>query len=183
VIGRVAVGLLGAAREYSMTGAASAPDTITVTVPDWAATAIIEVTVPLAQWNDLTSFGVTEFDSTGQLVGQSPLNYASGRQRLTLPPRLRKRPLTIELLPAFARGDAGHPWHAAVRVQFLLPREQQLTDGMAMAVVPGGRMSLGRVMLPNLAVPPEFAPLVEVRARPSDTPETPAVRRVMVAGR
>jgi hypothetical protein len=96
---------------------------------------------------------------------------------------LRRRPIAIELFPAFARADAARSWHATVRVQFLLAREQVVADGLALSVAPGGRTALARAVLPNLAVPPDFMPLVEVRVRPARAPDVPAVRRVMAVSR
>src|SRR5204863_158507 len=88
-------------------------------VPDWAATAVVEVEVPREQWREFTDFGVTEFDSTGQQVSQGPLEYAFGRQAFAVPPALRGHPLTVELYPGFARDKGVHPWRGKLRVRFL----------------------------------------------------------------
>ena len=99
---------------------------------------------------------MTEFDSSGQQVAQNSLNYASGRQRLTVHPALRRRPLAIELFPAFARSDGAHPWRATVRFRFLLAHEQSVGDGKDLSIVAGSRMKLELPSLPALAIPEGF---------------------------
>jgi hypothetical protein len=183
VAGRVGTVLIGAARDYDVAGRGARAETIRVRVPDWAASAVMDVEMPRAQWSEFTGFSVTEFDSAGQQVGQRPLNYASGRQRLAIPAALKRRPLAIELWPAFARADGVRPWRSTVRLRFLLPREQAVGDEGAVSVVAGGRVGLALPALPALAVPEGFAPLVEVRVRPEHAPGGAAVRRVMAAGR
>src|SRR4029077_4143766 len=124
VSGRVGVTLLGAGRDFEIAGRGAAAETLTVVVPDWGTTLVIDVTMPRLQWNDFTGFAMTEFDSSGQQVAQNSLSYASGRQRLTVDPGLRRRLLALELFPAFARVDGAHPWRATVRLRFLLRHEQ-----------------------------------------------------------
>ena len=180
---RVGSALLGAGRDFDVAGRGAVAETLTVRVPDWAAAVLIDVTMPRAQWNAFTGFAMTEFDSSGQQVAQNSLNYSSGRQRLSVYPGLRRRLLAIELFPAFARVDGAHPWRATVRFRFLLAHEQSVGDGRELSVVAGGRMRLGLPAPPALTVPEGFAPFVEVRVRPTHTPGTTAVRRVLTERR
>lgn len=177
--GRPGLSLIGAQRELVVAAPDGAADTVAVRVPDWAATALIEVDMPPAQWNEFTGFGVTEFDSTGQQVGQNPLNYAFGRQSLTLSGSMRRHPLMIELAPAFARNDGAHAWRATVRVRFLLDRAQPAARAPEVSVVPGGRTALSLPPLPLPAAAEGFAPLAELWLRPTTAIGPDAVRWVV----
>jgi len=186
VSGRVTQTLLGAERTLEIAGRGAPPESITVSVPDWAATAVVEVEVPREQWREFTDFGVTEFDSTGQQVSQGPLEYAFGRQAFAVPPALRGHPLTVELYPGFARDKGVHPWRGKLRVRFLLGEPRQLGDGREITVLPGGRAPLPAQRPRDLALPEGFAPLVEVSVRASVGPPPPAsapdaTRRVVVS--
>ena len=177
--GRVTPALLGAERSLDVVGRGATPESVTVSVPDWAVTAVVEVELPREQWREFTDFGVTEFDSTGQQVSQGPLEYAFGRQAFTVATGLRGHPLTVELYPGFARDRGVHPWRARVRVRFLLSEPRPLGDGRDITVLPGGRAPLPVQRPRELTLPQGFAPLVEVRVRPSvGAPD--AVRRAVV---
>jgi len=183
VAGRAAVTLLGAGRDFEVVGRGAVAETLTVRVPDWAATLLIDVTMPPFQWNTLTGLAATEFDSTGQQVAQHSLTYSSGRQRLTIQSGMRRRPIGLELFPAFARTEGPHQWRATVRFRFLMAREQAAGDAKDVSVVPGGRVKVEMPDLPVLALPDGFTPFVEVRVRPQKAPGATAVRRVLVARR
>ena len=182
VAGRVGMALLGAGRDFEIAGRGAVAETLTVRVPDWAVGVVIDVAMPRAQWNEFTGFAMTEFDSSGQQVGQNSLNYASGRQRLSIA-SLRRRLLAIELFPAFARSDGAHSWRATIRFRFLLAREQSVGDGKDVAIVAGSRMRLDVPALPTLAMPAAFAPFLEVRIRPPHAAGAPALRRFLMARR
>jgi tripeptidyl-peptidase II len=182
VAGRVGIALLGAGRDFDVAGRGAVPETLAVRVPDWAAAVLIDVTMPRGQWNEFTGFAITEFDSTGQQMAQQSLNHASGRQTVMIDPTLRRRPMAIELFPAFARADGAHPWRATVRFRFLLAREQTVGDSRDLAVAAGGRIRVDLPELPALAVPSGFAPFVEVRVRPPHGAGAAAVRRVLRTG-
>ncbi|HUL04446.1 MAG TPA: S8 family serine peptidase [Gemmatimonadales bacterium] len=178
-IGRPGLFLIGAQREFNLVGRGTGSDTVTVRVPEWAATALVEVEMARAQWNEFTGFGVTEFDSSGQQVGQNPLNYAFGRQSLAIPGSVRRHPLLIELAPAFARSDGGHPWRATVRVRFLLDRPQSTSRASEISVVPGGRTLLTLPSLPLPSAAEGFAPLAELWVRATVGGGADAVRWVV----
>src|SRR5207247_2577402 len=121
--------------------------------------------------------GVTEFDSTGQQVGQGAMNYAVGRHSFEIPPARRDRPITVELFPAFARDGGAHAWRARVRVRFLLRDARPLGDGSDGSVVAGGPIDylmmdyLAEVTMsimqkqksrdPSLGYATDFVPLME----------------------
>jgi hypothetical protein len=175
--------LLGEGHDFEVAGRGAVPETLTVRVPDWAATVLIDVTMPPQQWNQFTGFAMTAFDSSGQQVAQHSLTYSSGREILTVHPGLRRRPIALELFPAFARWDGAHPWRATVRVRFLLGHEQSVGDMRDVSVVAGGRQRLDLPPLPALTAPDGFAPFVEVRVRPTRAPGTTAVHRMLTMRR
>ena len=172
--------LLGAERDYDVAGRGAPAETLSVRVPAWATNATIEVELPAPLWNVLTGFGVTEFDSTGQQVAESPLNYRFGRQRLRLPAALAGRWLSIELYPAFARVEAARSWQGTLRIRFLLPYEQPLGSEIQVEVVSGGRVALPPVSGVTLALPAGFSALIEERVRGGVAGTVEAVRRITV---
>jgi tripeptidyl-peptidase II len=177
--GRTQLLLIGAERTVAVAGRGTVPESITVRVPDWATRAVVDVAMPREQWDDFTDFGVTDFDSTGQQVGQGALNYALGRHTIALPPARRGRPLTVELFPAFARANGVHPWRGSVRIRFLLEEPRSLGDGPDLTVVPGGRVAVALPKHADLALPDDFTPLLELRVRPKGGASgLDAVRRV-----
>src|SRR2546430_4730675 len=130
----------------------------------------IYVAMPPEQWDDFTDFGVTDFDSSGQQVGQGALNYACGRHAVDARAvaALRGHALTVELFPAFARYNGAHPWRATVRVRFLLAQPRAVGGGTDVHVVAGGRAIVPLPRPPALTLPEGFTPLIEVRIHPSD---------------
>jgi len=175
--GRLTRALVGAERRVDVTGRGAPPESLTVRVPDWASRAVIDVRMPREQWGEFTDFGVTEFDSAGQQVGQGAMNYAVGRHGFDIAPALRDRPVIVELFPAFARDGGARPWHATVRVRFLLREGRPFGDGADVTVVPGGRTVVAPQRPPQLALPDGFAPLVELRVHAGVGAD--AVRRVV----
>lgn len=164
-VGRARPSLVGAERAIAVAGRGAATESVTVQVPEWAARVVVDVAMPREQWDDFTDFGVTDFDSTGQQLGQGALNYAFGRHTVAVPPALRGHPWTVELFPAFARDNGAHPWRATVRVRFLLEEPRPLGDGVDVSVVPGGRSAVPLGKSPELALPEGFAPLVELKVQ------------------
>src|SRR5207244_414358 len=120
---------------------------------------------PRDQWDEFTDFGVTDFDSAGQQIGQGAMNYAFARHSFDVPPALRKAPVTIELFPAFARDGGAQPWRATVRVRFLFRDPQPFAGARDVTVVAGGRAAVPLGHPPSLALPEGFTPLVEARAQ------------------
>ncbi len=171
---------LGAGRDIDVTGRGLPPESVTVRVPAWAERMAVDVQVAPELWDQLTDDAVTVFDSSGQQVNNAPLNYALGRQDFRLPEGLAGRPVTIELFPAFARMDAAHAWQAQVRVRFLAAQPVAAGGEQSLVVVAGGRALAAAPQTQAFALPPGFAPLVEITARPASG-GIAAVRRVLVA--
>ncbi|HKW41858.1 MAG TPA: S8 family serine peptidase, partial [Gemmatimonadales bacterium] len=176
--GRTQLKLVGAERTVALTGRGTIPESVTVRVPEWSTRAVVDVAMPREQWDEFTDFGVTDFDSTGQQVGQGALNYALGRHTVNITPALRGHPLTVELFPAFARESGVRPWRGSVRVSFLLAEPRSLSDGPEVTVVPGGRVAVPLPKRADLALPDDFARLVELRVRPQAGSGPDAVRRL-----
>src|SRR5207248_2648574 len=74
-------------------------------------------------------------------------------------------------------GRGARPWHATVRVRFLLREGRPFGDGADVTVVPGGRTVVAPQRPPQLALPDGFAPLVELRVHAGVGAD--AVRRVV----
>jgi hypothetical protein len=178
--GRATMMLIGAERSVVISGRGSLAESVTVRVPEWAGRTTVDVEMAREQWDDFTDFGVTDFDSTGQQVGQGALNYASGRHAVDARAlaALRGRPLTVELFPAFARYNGAHPWRATLRVRFLLAQPRSVGGGTDVRVVAGGRAVVPLPRPPELTLPEGFRPLIEVRIHPSDGLGVDAVRRL-----
>ena len=180
VAGHVTTTLIGAEQSVAVTGRGAPAESVTVRVPDWAVHATVDVEMPREQWDAFTDFGVTDYDSTGQQVGQGALNYAFGRHAVDgrAAAALQGHPLTVELFPAFARYNGAHPWRATLRVRFLLAEPRSLGGGTDVRVVAGGRAAIPLPRPPQLSLPEGFTPLIEVRIHPSDGIGVDAVRRL-----
>jgi hypothetical protein len=181
--GRASATLVGAERTIAVAGRGAPAESLTVRVPDWASRAVVDVTMPREQWNEFTDFGVTDFDSTGQQVGQGALNYAFGRHAVAVPATLRGHAFTVELFPAFARENGVQPWRASVRIRFLLAQPRPLGGGANVSVATGGRTAVPLPAAPSpsdLALPEGFGPLIELRVRSLAGTGPDAVRRVVL---
>ena len=165
LLGRVA--LVGAERRVTIEGRGAPGESVTVVLPPWAARAEVLVEMAPEQWVQFTDFGLTAFDSAGQQVETTPLNYARGRQAFDVPARLAGHPVVFELLPAFARADAPSPWTARVRVRVFTDSGSIIGSEARLDVVAGGRAALPMPMSTPLALPEGFAPLVEWRLTPA----------------
>jgi hypothetical protein len=111
--------LTGVTRAFRLDRADAAPHLIRALRPAWASELIVDVEVAAETWVRLTDFGVTVFDSSGQQVSQGPLNYPFGRQVVSLDSVTAGMPLTVELLPAFARAPAAGGWSATAQLTFV----------------------------------------------------------------
>ena len=162
----VEAGLAGASREWRLSAPGSETRTIAVHVPDWAGTMVVDVQLPPAAWPAFTDFGVSVFDTSGQLISQGPLNYAFGRQEVQLE-RLGGQTLEIELFPAWALPEPTGDWSATVRVTLLLGSPTVAPVG-SFAVDGRRGVGLAPLMVEHLAWPDGFHPVVRARARGSD---------------
>lgn len=160
---RVHAELAGTVRTWKVRGTGDEIRTIPVTAPAWAGAMVVDVQLPQALWPAFTDFGVSVFDSTGQLVSDGPLNYAFGRQEIALG-EVESRSLVVELFPAWALANPGAVWEAVVRVNFLSGNPTVLLDALT-AVEERTRVPLGPVPSGAPEQPADgFLPLVRVSA-------------------
>jgi tripeptidyl-peptidase II len=177
--------LTGAERRFDVDGRGLPAESLVVRVPAWASGAEVDVAMPPEQWDAFTDFGVTVYDSSGQQVATSPMNYAVGRLHIPMRKAMIGQTWTVELFPAYARPVTGVApvWRATVRVRFLLAAPRRLGWSSDLTVVGGARAKLDLPAAPSgLTMPAGFLPLLEVTAGPPPGPEAPgnpvsAVRR------
>jgi len=179
--GTLSLRLIGAERDIPVTGRGAPPESIAVVVPAWASRAEVDVEMPRAQWGRFTDFGVTVFDTAGQILSDGPLNYAVGRQAFEVPATAAGGPAVIELFPALALPDHPGPWQATVRVRFLLDSAGAAGPARSVAVVAGGRSAVDAGAVTPPAVPAGFHPLLDARVTVPGSAD--AERRVVLESR
>ena len=177
VAARLDLEVEGMARDTAVVGSGSKPVTIGARSPAWADRLVVDVKFQRALWNTVTDFGLTVFDSTGQILSHGPMNYAFTRQVIKLDSLRRDRPLQIELFPAFAHLKAESTWSAAVRLAFLRHTPLRLPAPDSVVAVAPGDMASFPVILPDTAVdfPGGLRPLIRETVVPSEG--VPSVRK------
>lgn len=183
---RVAVSarVTGAVREYQVRGGGE-PASLEIAIPSWADRVVLDVSLPEDLWNQVTDVGLLVHEEAGNTLSDQPLEYRFARRALALDSVSRAGPLTLSLLPAFARTSPRAGWQATVRVAFLRPEAVPLEVlGMGrvghVVVPPGGTLGLQfSPVPPEVDLPPEYVPLVDVVAEPSSGP--PARRQAAVS--
>jgi tripeptidyl-peptidase-2 len=176
--------VVGASTARRVRGKGSSPWTVRLSQPDWAHRIVVDVALPQQYWNEVTDFGVTLFDSTGAKLIDSPLNYAFGRQNLSLDSMGYHGDILIELLPAYAHVDPRPEWQGELRVDFLLDAAVALdtTVGPDSVSVQLGYDQVETFRFPpvpaSFILPEGFRPILEVTARTSTGPV--AVRRAVI---
>ncbi|HTY05492.1 MAG TPA: S8 family serine peptidase [Gemmatimonadales bacterium] len=163
ISGTLTLRVIGAERDVEVTGRGTPAESIGIQVPAWAARAEVDVEMPRAQWGRFTDFGVTVFDSSGQLLNDGPLNYAVGRQAFDVPVGAAGAPAMIELFPALALTEHAQPWQATVRIRFLLDSGGVTGPSRSIAVVAGGRSAVDAGTVAPPALPEGFHPLLDAR--------------------
>lgn len=158
--------LAGAERRIDVAGRGAPAESLWVRVPEWAVRAEVVVDMPRPQWELFTDFGLSVYDSSGQQVNASPMNYAKGRETFDVPAALAGRLIAVELFPAFARADSAPPWVASARIRFFTDSLEAAGPVRSVTVVAGGRGVLPAVSVPAMALPDGFAPLIEWRLSP-----------------
>jgi len=147
--GLLRLALVGGARGEVLHQAGGAEYRAPVMLPAWTGTLEVDVSMPPAQWNRFTDFGVTLLDSAGRIVADQALNYSIGRLRFTRErddsggtPGATGEPLTLALLPALADAADSLPWEATLDFRFYA--------GSAVPLAPegAGRASAARVPWP-----------------------------------
>jgi tripeptidyl-peptidase-2 len=167
--------LVGAERTVTIQGRGAPAESLVVTIPDWAARAELLLQMPPEQWERFTDFGLSAYDSVGQQLDATPLNYAQGRATMDVSPDRAGHPMVIELFPGFAQSDDSDPWTASLRVRFFLEQPDSLGPGRQVDVVAGGRAVVPSVTPGPLPLPDGFAPLVGWRLAPGGASSAAAV--------
>jgi hypothetical protein len=62
------------------------------------------------QWDRITDFGVSVYDTAGRQLAKNPMRYALSRTTVPLPERHGDIPLTLALYPGFADPADSEPW-------------------------------------------------------------------------
>jgi tripeptidyl-peptidase-2 len=174
--------LMGAERTVTVEGRGSPAESLAVEVPDWASRAEVLVRMSPEQWERFTDFGLSVYDTLGQQLDATPLDYSMGRATLTIAPRHAGRTALIELFPALARVDDSLPWTATVRVRFWLEHPGAVGPDQALDVVAGGRAVLPGVTPGPLLLPEGFSPLLQWRLEPAGGSGIAAVEYEAVGG-
>jgi len=183
---RVKAELVGATTSAQVGGSSAEPLLMETRAPAWATQMLVDVSVPLDLWHQLTDFGVTVFDPEGRLVVDGPLSYAFGRITADLDSTLAGSPLRLELYPAFALGDPGADWSVAVRITYLGMEPRLLPvlgDSTAQSITLTPDRSVGlqfEPIPPDVELPEGASPLVAVTA---EVGAGPAALRRGAAGR
>ncbi|MCZ6917325.1 MAG: S8 family serine peptidase [Gemmatimonadetes bacterium] len=169
---RVSARAVGAVRTLRITGQRSQVEWIPIEVPEWARKVVVDVKMSKAQWNSMTDFGVTLFDSVGAQVGHGPLTYAFGRAEFEISRRDRGTTLQLELFPAFAHMEPPPTWNVEATIYLMAGRPVPLVaaDSGSTTVSPevGAPIQI-RFAPPDTArrMPAGFVPLIEVEANPA----------------
>jgi subtilisin family serine protease len=176
----VTAAVSGAVREREINGRAD-PASLEFPVPAWASRTVVDVSFPEDLWNQVTDVGLLIRDSSGRVLSDQPLEYPSARRSLALDSVSQNGPMTVSLLPAFARSAGDAAWRARIRVGFLRKEGVALEVrgmGMVGSVIMPPNATIGLQFSPvplRAAVPPGYAPLVDVVATPPHGPS--AVRQ------
>jgi hypothetical protein len=159
--GSLRVALVGAERAFDVAGRGASAESLLVRVPDWAARAEIDFEMPVERWEDFTDFGLTVFDSVGQVIEGTPLDYAVSRLAFKVDAARRGQPVTIELFPAYAWSHRTPPWRARVTVRFLAATPDPIGGPRDITVTAGGRVRAPLLVGRRPAAPEGFGPVVE----------------------
>jgi hypothetical protein len=172
---RVSARVIGVQRAVHVVGKGGEAVSVATKVPAWANRLVVDVETPASVWNQITDFGVTVFDQSGVQLSQGPLDYANGRQQLTLSPRLAGQTVTVELMPAFAHLDPPLEWTANVRITYRGATDRGATinghpDSLTITLPAGGDQSVSLTSDSTFVVPSGFQPAFEIRASGASGP-------------
>ncbi|HKU60485.1 MAG TPA: S8 family serine peptidase [Gemmatimonadales bacterium] len=160
--------LLGAERSDTMAASGSSPRRIPFVVPSWAKDLVIDVAMAPEQWDRITDFGVSVYDTAGRQLAKNPMRYALGRTTVPLPDRHGDIPLTLALYPGFADPADSQPWTVRASIRAYADSAVALTPAKgdtALRVAPGGEGEVGFGLALPWPLPERFAPLGQLVAR------------------
>lgn len=159
VHGDVLMGILGAEQRVTERATGSAPLRRTFDVPAWARYLVVDLSMPVQQWERFTDFGVTLLDTAGVRLEQSPLNYAEGRlhHAFDRPPGN----VIVALFPGFADSAEAGPWTAEIRLRFYTgdPVRLSTSGPRQVSLAPRGSARIGEAWaepgwgMPSAALP------------------------------
>jgi subtilisin family serine protease len=165
----VAFRLWGAERSDTLAARGSAPQRIPFVVPSWAKELVVELAMAPEQWDRITDFGVSIYDSAGRQLAKNPMRYALGRTPVPLPEHHGDIPLILALYPGFADPADSAPWtvRASIRAYADSGFALRPTDGdTTVHVAPGARADVGfELGSPPWPLPERYAPLGRLVAR------------------
>lgn len=160
---------LGIATVWQATVERGAPYRRSLSAPEWASGAVVEVQLTPEFWNSVTDFGIVLYDSDGAQLGQGAMNYDFHRVTADLPAkRSATYPVTVELFPAFAHPQPPASFGATVRVAFVGPA-RSLATLLPLTIPAHGTAEVAIPPFTSLAPSPEWWDLVRVRAAGSST--------------
>jgi subtilisin family serine protease len=167
----VGVRLRGAERNDTIATRGSAPRRVPFIVPVWAKDLVIDVAMPPEQWDRITDFGVSVYDSAGRQLAKNPMKYAVGRTTVELPERHGDLPLTLALYPGFADPADTAAWSVQATVRAYADSAVSLAPERGDTTVrlpAGARGEVGFDLRAPWPLPERFVPLGQVIARVGD---------------
>jgi hypothetical protein len=138
-------------------------------VPSWAKDLVVELAMAPEQWDRITDFGVSVYDTAGRQLAKNPMRYALSRTSVPLPERHGDVPLTLAVYPGFADPADSAPWTVQASIRAYADSAVALraaAGDTTLRVAPGARAEVGF----DLGSPPwplaeRFAPLGLLMAR------------------
>jgi hypothetical protein len=165
LLGRVWRGAAGWRAEHSCGRRGGRAERVSLGVPIWSRELAVEVVMDRESWPRFTDFGVTLYDSAGQVISNEPLNYADARLETDLTTAQAGQPLSLLLSPGLADSTDRGPWNIRIRIRAYADtaRALETSSGERLQVrvlAPGATTEL-RFRLPEgpWAYPDGFYPL------------------------
>jgi len=165
----VAFRLRGAERNDTLATRGSEPRRIPFIAPAWARDLTIDLAMAPEQWERITDFGVSVYDSAGRQLVKNPMKYAFGRTTVELPQHHGDLPLTLALYPGFADPADSATWTVRASVRAYADSAVSLAPARGdttLRVQPGAKGEVGfdldREPWP---LPERFVPLGQLIAR------------------
>ena len=167
----VGAAVVGAGRVEQLQATGSARRDVTIDVPAWARGIQVDVQMTRTEWSRYTDFGLSLFDSTGQQLAKSPLNYSFGRLEHEMENGHGAQRMRISLFPGFAMPDDIAPWAVSLTIRFYADSAQALSPADERALTLGPGESRTMRFAPGNAVrtiPSGYVPIALLLARTGD---------------
>jgi hypothetical protein len=162
--------LRGAERIDTVSARGSDVRRIPFLLPAWAGGLVVDVEMAAEQWDRITDFGVSVYDSAGRQLAKEPLKYALGRITVELPDKHGDMPLTLAFYPGFADPGDDAPWSVRASVRAYADSAVALAPAArgdsALQIAPGRTAEVGfRLNDSPWPLPERFHPLGLLLAR------------------